>query len=520
MNKFTLLSILMLFQLTALRAQVCTQSMRFTWEGDTTGLKAVWKANDTTNTYQINGVDVKVSIEDPYNVNTTTTNPSEFNDYTKSNAYYGPGSLMLQATSTASNQPMCMHFEFSSPVVVQDFRVFDIDFIARGRAVSSFQDSVVFTASMNGKNVPVQLNYLSPSPLFTISGQSATSRYIINTNGDINHTDTRGALTVHSNGMAVNRFTLCYSNGPRDDGRSNSHAIKLVGFDFCSTGFGSIRGMVREKETNIPLAGSTIQLFDTLGQAVLDTLGNPYIADTGLNGLYQFADVPFGMYRIMQTQNPVGYFSYGDTDGANDEMIRTLIDAANPFSINNDFIESNSPLPVEFGGMKLQWTREKEVEISWKTYTERNNDYFTIHVSGDGIHFEPIGKKDGAGNSQRAITYNYVHKPGTSQILYYRLYQTDFDGKETELDLAVIRDNGTISDKLYVYPNPSHDFLMIGGGQEDESSVYNIINSAGQIVQSGRLHTSQVNIQDIQSGMYILQITKGNQRAFLPFQKQ
>ncbi|MBK6785708.1 MAG: hypothetical protein IPG79_19655 [Saprospiraceae bacterium] len=85
--------------------QFCEQSLLFTWEGDTIGNKAVWKINDVVNTYSLNNVDVTVSLQDPYSVNTTTSNPSEFADYTKSNAYFGPGSLMLQASSTSSNQP-------------------------------------------------------------------------------------------------------------------------------------------------------------------------------------------------------------------------------------------------------------------------------------------------------------------------------------------------------------------------------------------------------------------------------
>nr|MBP9056534.1 hypothetical protein [Saprospiraceae bacterium] len=67
-----------------LYAQTCNTPTVFTWEGAYTGNKAVWKVNDTLQTYSnINAVDVQLRLIDPFNQNTDTGNPSEFNDYTK-----------------------------------------------------------------------------------------------------------------------------------------------------------------------------------------------------------------------------------------------------------------------------------------------------------------------------------------------------------------------------------------------------------------------------------------------------
>ena len=136
-------------------------------------------------------------------------------------------------------------YRFSRPVIIDEVKVFDIDFIARGRAESSFQDSVSFTASMNGRNIPLVLNYMSLFPHYMITGQSARSKYIINTNGDIQHTDPKGGILVHSNQNALNTFTICYSNGSMDDGISNSHAVKIQTTDFCLAGLGNIGGQVK-----------------------------------------------------------------------------------------------------------------------------------------------------------------------------------------------------------------------------------------------------------------------------------
>ena len=62
----------------------------FTWEGAAEGNKAVWNADDTLNTYlDIDGIDVQIRLIDSLHLNTTTENPSEFNDYSKTNTFYG-----------------------------------------------------------------------------------------------------------------------------------------------------------------------------------------------------------------------------------------------------------------------------------------------------------------------------------------------------------------------------------------------------------------------------------------------
>src|SRR5690606_41137743 len=164
-----------------------------------------------------------------------------------------------------------------------------------------------------------------------------------------------------------NKFTICTSNGSMDDGLSNSHAVKIVGFDFCAAGIGSLSGKVKDHQSGTGIAGSAIQLFDTLGLAVLDHEGLPYLAVTGLDGMYRFDDLPWGIYEVVQVIQPVGYFSVDDEDGDNDNKIRVVIDINTPDGINKDFIESSIPLPVSFGGMALEWMDDERVEISWQT---------------------------------------------------------------------------------------------------------------------------------------------------------
>jgi hypothetical protein len=518
MNKFILSFFSILMLAGNVSAQFCEQSVLFTWEGDTIGNKAVWKVNDVKNTYSLNNVDVTVSLQDPFSVNTTTLNPSEFADYTKSNAYYGPGSLMLQATSSASNQPLCITYSFSRPVIINEVKVFDIDFIARGRAESSFQDSVSFKASMNGRNIPLVLNYMSLFPHYLITGQSARSKYITNTNGDIQHTDPKGGVSVHSNNNAITTFTICTSNGSADDGLSNSHAIKILSNDFCLAGLGNIGGQVKSN-TNLPLAGSVVQLFDTLGFPVLNDLGLPVLTTTQTDGLYYFEDVPLGYYNVMQINDPLGYYSVSDSDGGNDNKIRVYIDTSNPISLGNDFVEGFGPLPVSFGRLNLSLTQTNDVILNWYTFAENNNDYFTILFSADGKNYEQVTSVKSKGNTSDKSTYEYVHSPDVvSNVLYYTLMQTDYDGTVKELATAFIRREQQ-NHKIRLYPNPVTNNFYLSGNDKNIRIPYIISDVLGRIIKEGFTEDNSISISGMSPGPYFIKISLENEVIVLPFQK-
>lgn len=114
----------------------------------------------------------------------------------------------------------------------------------------------------------------------------------------------------------------------------------------------------------------------------------------------------------------------------------------------------NSILPIELLNFDAIMNGSK-VDINWATATEKNNDYFTIERSRDAVSFEAINMTDGAGNSTAAKHYtdtDYNPYPGIS---YYRLKQTDFNGRYTYSNIVAV--NYTIGDDgISIYPNPSN----------------------------------------------------------------
>jgi len=67
--------------------------------------------------------------------------------------------------------------------------------------------------------------------------------------------------------------------------------------------------------------------------------------------------------------------------------------------------------------------------LTWSTASEDNNDYFNIEKTIDGVYYNNIATINGAGNSNSQLNYEYDDFEIMDNICYYRLKQTDYDGK-------------------------------------------------------------------------------------------
>lgn len=97
----------------------------------------------------------------------------------------------------------------------------------------------------------------------------------------------------------------------------------------------------------------------------------------------------------------------------------------------------NGSLPVELVSFDAQ-NEGPAVRLTWTTATEQNNDFFTLERSSDGLYFEPFATVNGAGNSSFTIDYNHLDEDPLSGLSYYRLKQTDFDGKFSYSDIVPV----------------------------------------------------------------------------------
>lgn len=88
-------------------------------------------------------------------------------------------------------------------------------------------------------------------------------------------------------------------------------------------------------------------------------------------------------------------------------------------------------LPIELKEFKVH-EKDGTVVVNWVTVSEINNDYFTIERSNTGYIWNSITEVNGAGNSSKELRYKYIDVKPFPGINYYKIIQTDFDGKYEE----------------------------------------------------------------------------------------
>jgi hypothetical protein len=112
--------------------------------------------------------------------------------------------------------------------------------------------------------------------------------------------------------------------------------------------------------------------------------------------------------------------------------------------------------------------------LEWNTASEINNDYFTLERSEDGTRFTAIGTVKGSGNSNTELKYRFTDRELSGKILYYRLKQTDYDGKENYPGKIIAippYSNTKQESTLNVYPNPNNGkslMIKVNGFKEKE----------------------------------------------------
>ncbi len=166
------------------------------------------------------------------------------------------------------------------------------------------------------------------------------------------------------------------------------------------------------------------------------------------------------------------------------------------------------PLPIEL----LSFTAECDkgiAQIHWATASETNNNYFTLERSADAINWVIIGTVGEAGNSNTVRNYEFIDSQISnlkSQFFYYRLKQTDFDGKFRYSKIIVISNCGEkITNDFIIYPNPTNGiFNLLFNGDKEQVYSIEIYNILGKKVYYSGCYKSAIDLSDKQSGVYFI----------------
>lgn len=122
-------------------------------------------------------------------------------------------------------------------------------------------------------------------------------------------------------------------------------------------------------------------------------------------------------------------------------------------------VDNSDPLPIEL----VRFTGEcgdGSIELKWTTWTETNNDFFTVERSNNGTDFEVVDVIEGAGNSNQSITYNATDNLPYGGTSYYRLKNTDFTGKSEYSEIIAV-----------TCGNDGNDFNFVNAYDVDQTDI-------------------------------------------------
>lgn len=155
------------------------------------------------------------------------------------------------------------------------------------------------------------------------------------------------------------------------------------------------------------------------------------------------------------------------------------------------------------------------VVLSWHTASERNNDFFEILRSNNGVDFTTIGRVSGAGTTSEVSEYEFRDTDATGTT-YYQLRQVDFDGASEEFN--IIRVESLLSSDLTVYPNPlpsSEDLSIKLNDRIPDETVIRIISMDGrEVFRKTVINDSnivQVEAYRLEKGNYVVYFESNSQ---------
>jgi len=182
-------------------------------------------------------------------------------------------------------------------------------------------------------------------------------------------------------------------------------------------------------------------------------------------------------------------------------------------------------LPIDLLYFKGVCNNNK-VELRWQTASEKNNYYFQIERSLDGVNFNQIAIVEGSGNSNSVKNYAFNDTDILKQSYYYRLVQFDYDGQKSISNIIYVSIN-CIDKSLEIsnayFNSFTGDLAISFLSNQSENIDISVVDIFGRLIFSKNQITTEgyndyrFNVGFLSKGIYIItisnQLTKDYRKA-------
>ncbi|MHA4738711.1 T9SS type A sorting domain-containing protein [Dyadobacter sp. MSC1_007] len=212
-----------------------------------------------------------------------------------------------------------------------------------------------------------------------------------------------------------------------------------------------------------------------------------------------------------QQISPGALYAASGLGSGNGVSVNWVLGSLNTFS-------DISALPVRLISFEGKLNAADLAELHWKTAEEVNNLGFEIQKSPDGKAWDLIGWVDGAVNSQKEHSYKFIDQDFNTTS-YYRLRQVDMDDSFTYSKIVSVIPEKESLERLYVYPNPSHESKLKVRTPEKTVKLF-IYDAMGRLVSELDQPATEETISLPYKGVFTIGIETpvGNKAVKLVYQ--
>lgn len=162
-------------------------------------------------------------------------------------------------------------------------------------------------------------------------------------------------------------------------------------------------------------------------------------------------------------------------------------------------------LPISLLDFKAYFENNR-VLLQWSTASEKNNRFFSIERSTDGLNWETVTTLEGAGTTDARQNYQAEDHHFENGLNYYRLKQTDTD-ESYQYSGIVFINTGHREKITNLFPNPFTRDITIESSSEGIKTI-TVFNQLGQpvaVAQTAEEHY-QMDLNSLPPGLYLLRV--------------
>lgn len=287
-------------------------------------------------------------------------------------------------------------------------------------------------------------------------------------------------------------------------------------------------GVASEDEGGFGLGSGPDQIYAVLGGTFVDGVGytvqpTTFLAFVGdlSNTSLTNTGLQLGLTAIDLGVGDGHYIGSSVCNGTLTDCLQMLYNPANwtpgsGFSSPADIVPAmtGSALPIELTHFNGQ-VKKNQIELTWGTSFELQNDYMQVERSSDGRIFKAIEQVQGAGTTFEVQTYRFTDKNPLSGLNYYRLRQVEFDGNEQVFPTIVVTFKSGIND-IHFFPTlVANNIILKLDKRIDSATQVDIFYLSGQKVMKQVLaagdNAIEIDVSHLIKGSYFALLTIGSE---------